>query len=958
MRNGPKAALLAFAASGVAAAAWAAPAAAQGPVKAAAGAKIEVPPLQFRERRLANGLRVVTLQDRTTPNVMTSVWYEVGSKHDPEGRSGFAHLFEHILSRKTRNMPYNLINSLVEDVGGSRNASTSTERTNYYEIVPTRYLETMLWTHAERMARPVIDPQVFESERSVVKEEFRQGVLAPPYGRMRLLFSDNAWDKMPHRRTTIGSIEQLDAARLEDARAFHEAYYGPDTATLIVSGNFDQKQLDAWVDRYFGGIAPRARKTSLGVAQKDAPRTAPRTATMYAPNVPLSVIGSVWKAPAYTHADTPALMVLNRILSEGESSRLFRALVRDKQIATEVGSQHFLVEEEGAYGPIVYIASGKSVSEAEAALAAEMARLRDAPVSASELAEAKNEFLADTLRQRETFSGRANGLGEALVRSGDPEAWDKTVSGVAKVTAADVRRVARKYLAANRRVDLRYLNEKERPQDVPEDGWMNPVAMPRFQSVPPAVKPAIEHADEAVREKPPAPGAAVAVIPPAIAETRLPTGLAVVTARSSDVPLATMTMVLKGGAATHKRGKAGLANLAAEVASKGTRTRSPEQIAAELEALGAQLSSSGGADGTILSVSAPTANLEAAGRVLADIVQNATFPEAEFERERKRALDALSVSLRNPGAIASMVSQALVHGDAPYGTIATGTPASLAALTRDDLAAYHRQWWHPGVSALVVSGGIDQTAANALAERLFGSWRGEGAAPQLPTDRAGPTRPAKVVVVDMPAAGQAAVLAAVRSLGRADPDFYNLNVANAVLGVGSTGRLFQEVRTKRSLSYGAYSGFPARADASILSASAQTKNETAAEVAQVILGELDRLGREPLPQPDVERRIAFVTGNLTRQMETSEGLGGTLASLILNGVSPGEAARLVEQYEGVTSAEASAVAARLVGSDRASLIIVGDSAKFLDKVKALGRDVELIPLAELDLDSPTLRKAQ
>ena len=256
-----------------------------------------MPPLQYKERKLANGLRVISMRDTTTANVSVSVWYEVGSKHDPEGRSGFAHLFEHILSRKTRNMPYNMINRLIEDVGGDRNASTWSDRTNYYEIVPARYLETMLWTHAERMARPVVDPQVFETERNVVKEEFRQRVLAPPYGRLRLLVTDNGFDVSPHRRSTIGSIEQLDAAKLEDARAFHEAYYGPDTATLIVSGNFDPKQLDIWVDKYLGPIPAPRQQAAARHRDRDARRTQPRSATMYAPNVPLPMVGSIWRIP-------------------------------------------------------------------------------------------------------------------------------------------------------------------------------------------------------------------------------------------------------------------------------------------------------------------------------------------------------------------------------------------------------------------------------------------------------------------------------------------------------------------------------------------------------------------------------------------------------------------------------------------------------------------------------------
>lgn len=309
-----------------------------------------MPPIAYKMRRLANGLTVYTLRDTTTPNVQTSVWYDVGSKHDPDGRSGFAHLFEHILSRKTVNMPYNMINKLAEDVGGSRNASTWYDRTNYYEIVPAQYLETMLWTHAERMARPVVDEQVFETERNVVKEELRQRVLAPPYGRLfNFVLGENSFDTSPNRRPTIGSIADLDAATLADARAFHEAYYGPDTASLIVSGNFDEAQLQRWVDTYFASIPARANKIPLAIAERDRPRTSPRTVTAYAPNVPLPVVASTWKVPGSAHPDMAALQVLDAILSTGDSSRLHKALVYDKQIATAAGTNFNDIEDGGSW---------------------------------------------------------------------------------------------------------------------------------------------------------------------------------------------------------------------------------------------------------------------------------------------------------------------------------------------------------------------------------------------------------------------------------------------------------------------------------------------------------------------------------------------------------------------------------------------------------------------------------
>ncbi|HEX8215610.1 MAG TPA: pitrilysin family protein [Allosphingosinicella sp.] len=935
--------------------------AAQAPAMAAQGAStapMTVPPLAYKARKLANGLTVYSLRDSSTPNVAVSVWYEVGAKHDPAGRSGFAHLFEHILSRKTVNMPYNMINGLTEDVGGVRNASTSWDRTNYYEIVPARYLETMLWTHAERMARPVVDPEVFEKERNVVKEELRQRVLAPPYGRLfSFVITENAFDRMPHRRPTIGSIADLEAATLADARAFHEAYYGPDTATLIVSGNFDEAQLNAWVERYFAAIPARATKVPLKIAERDSPRTKPRQVTAYVPNVPLPVVANIWQTPGANHADIPALMVMDAILSGGESSRLHKSLVYDKRVATSVSGNLIDIEETGFYTPIVILAGGKTVGEGESALTAELDRIRSTPVSAAELSEAKNELLADALRERETFSGRAFALGEALVRTGDPRHLDKQLAAIQKVGAADVQRVARKYLAPNARVDIRYVNEKERPAGQTGDSWSNPVALPVFKSVPAAKRVPLELASEAQRQKPPQPSAEVPVTPPVIAERTLASGLRLVTARTGNVPLATMAVVVKGGASTDPAGKAGLAALVADLATKGTRTRTAQQIAADIEALGGSLNSSAGPDGLTLSVSAPAPNLEAAGAILADVVQNATFPEQELERERKRAIDALSVSFKDPGAIASMVAQPLLYGTAPYGSLAGGTPKSLAALTRADLAGQYRKWWHPGNSALVVAGGIDPQASADMASRLFSGWRGDGPAPAAPASRAGEAQRVRTLVIDMPQAGQAAVVASLRGIDRADPDFYNLSVANAVLGVGSKGRLFEEVRTKRALSYGATSGMPARADDSALTASAQTKNETAAEVAKIFLDELDRLGRQPLTAAEVDTRKAFITGNFVRQAESSAGFAATLAGLIQQGVPPQEAARYAQQIESVTAEGASKAAGRVVASDRATIIIVGDASKFLDKLRAFRPDVEVIKADELDLDAPGFRKA-
>jgi zinc protease len=256
---------------------------------------------------------------------------------------------------------------------------------------------------------------------------------------------------------------------------------------------------------------------------------------------------------------------------------------------------------------------------------------------------------------------------------------------------------------------------------------------------------------------------------------------------------------------------------------------------------------------------------------------------------------------------------------------------------------------------LIVSGGIDPGATAEMARRLFAGWRGNGPAPVAPATRAGEAQKPRTIVIDLPGAGQAAVVAAVRGLDRADQDYYNMMVANAVLGSGSNGRLFEEVRTKRALSYGANSSLPARADDAILSASAQTKNESAADVAKIFLDEFDRLGKQPLTADEVEKRKTFVSGLYTLQSETSAGFGAALAGLIQQGVPPIEATRILQRIETVTPEGASRAAARLSASDRATIVIVGDSSKFIDKVRALRPDVEVIPADRLNLDDPTLK---
>jgi zinc protease len=425
-------------------------------------AQTKIPPINFRERTLANGLRVLSAVDKSSPSVAINIWYHVGSKDDPDQRSGFAHLFEHIMFKSTRNMKAEMMDRLTEDVGGSNNAFTQDDVTVYYEVVPSNYLETLLWAEADRLSGLTVDEANFHSERAVVEEEFRQSILAPPYGRFFYVMDQKSFTAHPYKRPTIGSIEDLDAATLENVVKFHETYYRPDNATLLVVGDFDPKQLDAWVDKYFGPI-PKPSLPLPRVQIKEPARTGEKRFIEYGKNVPLSAVGMTYLVPSEKSDDASALTITDLILSRGRSSRLYQALVYQQQIAQSANANADLREDAGLFSLTAIIAAGKKPEDAEASLKAEIKKLQDTPVSAAELEKAKNQIITSQLRQRETNLGKAQALGGAAVLRGDPNRVNTELDRLQAVTAADVQRVSKKYLTDENRYVIYYLPESARP---------------------------------------------------------------------------------------------------------------------------------------------------------------------------------------------------------------------------------------------------------------------------------------------------------------------------------------------------------------------------------------------------------------------------------------------------------------------------------------------------------------
>ena len=427
----------------------------------AATLKVQPPQLEAREHQLANGLKVLLHEDHSVPVVSLQVWYHVGSKNERPGRSGFAHLFEHIMFKGSENVPSGEYQEYINSIGGRFNATTDFDRTLYFQVIPSNHLERLLWMEADRMRALDVSEANFVSERDVVKEERRLRTDNPPFGRMFEVVLANTFTTHPYRILPIGSMKDLDSATIEDVREFHRTYYVPNNATIVLAGDFEPAQAIAWIEKYFGDI-PKGKDVPREIAQEPV-QTAARRLVHYDANAPLPAVIVTSHVPEDGHPDMYALEVAGRILSEGQSSRLYRKMVYDQQIALQASGQTITLEDPGVFFFFAILQQGHTVEEGEKALVEEMERLQNQPVSAEELDKAKNQLIAGLVFDRQTANDKAIALGHASVLRGDWRLANQELARYQKVTAADVQAVARKYFRPENRTVVHMLPEGMRP---------------------------------------------------------------------------------------------------------------------------------------------------------------------------------------------------------------------------------------------------------------------------------------------------------------------------------------------------------------------------------------------------------------------------------------------------------------------------------------------------------------
>lgn len=887
-----------------------------------APAKVDVPKVEFEKYTLSNGLQVILHVDRKLPVVHVNQWFHVGSKNEKPGRTGFAHLFEHMMFQGSANAKEEYF-AYVERAGanlreGGVNGTTNSDRTNYFATVPSANLENLLWLESDRLATllEVTDDAKLDNQRDVVKNERRQGLENQPYGRWYELLSENLFPAgHPYSWPVIGSMADLSAATLDDVKEFFRTYYTPNNLSLVIAGDFDPAEAKRLVEKYFGPIPP-------GPALARPDRWVPKLDTVkvleVADRVPQERVYFAWPTPPFYEAGDAELDMASGILADGLSSRLSRALVYDRQLASAVNAFQVSQEIAGFFVVIGTARPGVPLEEVEAGILAEISRLAKEGPTAAELerARVKHEFaFVSGLERIGGFGGKSDLLNQYNTFLGDPGRFEWDLARYAAVTPESVKKAVATWLDDPGRLAIRF-----RPET---SGRASEAALDR------AAIPELG-ADKAFRA-------------PEVARAELDNGLEVLVVERDDLPKVAVSFVTRAGVAADPDGKEGLANLTLTTIDLGTKSRKALEIEEALGDLGTELAGAAGRESSVISFEVLGRNLAPAMTIVADVVRNPTFPEAEVDRERKRALDALAQQAKNPNAVAARVRSMLAFGaEHPYGSPAAGLPATVEKLTRDDVAGFWAANWKPASSALVFVGDLSLDEAVALATREFGSWGG-GAAPAVAIPPASPAAPGRIYLVDRQDSAQTVVSQFLPAPKRDTADRHALALADAVWGGGGFGtRLNLNLREDKGYSYGVFSGLARFRDAGLWFAGGGVQTDKTKESIVEFGKEMDAIaGGVPISPEEFETARLRKLRGYAQQFEAYGRVAQQIADLWTVGLPMSELQAESDAYVTLSLDEVRAAAARWAKAEQSAILVVGDRAKIEPGLRELGEVVIL-----------------
>ncbi|NNN06486.1 MAG: insulinase family protein [Elusimicrobia bacterium] len=869
--------------------------------------------LPTRAFKLANGLKVVVQTDPSSPLVAVALTYHVGSMDEERGRAGFAHLFEHLMFQGTVNLPPNAISRLVESNGGVDNAYTMKTNTTYHEVVPSGALEAALWAEADRMRGLLISERELEIEKRVVLEEMAQTYDNQPYRRATdAAMGALAFSRWETSHPTIGDADDLRAATLADVRRFYDRHYAPDNAALALVGDVTVAEARRLVARHFGPVPRRTRPPRP--RGTEPPRAAERRARVedaLATN-PLLVLG--WRLPRRGSADYWALSALSAALGGGEDSPLHAELVKSSRLALSASahmpywSSHSSARGADLFGVFATLRADADLDAAAAAALRVIERFRREGPSAEELARAKVQLERSWLEGQTSLADRAQTLSSYTALVGEPSGLRRDFARLLKTRREDVRRAAKRWLGERGRCRLEVVPGPARPSAPPPTPAEPPFEEPRAAGAPP-----------------PPLGPERPLRPPQVERFTLACGLDVLVARDARLPLVEARLGLRAGRAHEADGEDALSPACEELLFKGDAGRDAAAVARALSALGWSAGAASETEWFKVAASGLARTFDAFCAELARALTEASFPDDEVELWRENAVEELALRRSQPSFLAEERLRAELFSGHPY---RRGAPdeAALAAVAAPRLRAYRAARVRPSGGYLVLAGDLEPEQARKSLERAFSGWTGTTpppAPPPLPGRAA-----AKTALVGRAGSAQATlVVAQAGPLTPRDADYVAFATANHVLGGTANSRLFENLRTRRGYTYGAYSSIEVYGRGSVWSASADVRPDAARAALDEILAEARALREQPLPDAALAAAKRHLTGLFRMRLSSLDRVAGYLAAIVESGRDPVTAiASYPERLAAVTPDSALAAARARLDPDRLVAVVVGDEA--------------------------------
>ena len=744
----------------------------------------KLPPINVKEYKLKNGLTVLMHQDHSTPVVAVNMWYHVGSKNEAPGRTGFAHLFEHMMFQGSKNYVDGWRG--VDELGGTVNGTTNEDRTYYFEAIPSNFLERTLYLESDRMGNllDAMSQEKLDNQRDVVKNERRFRVDNVPYGTMGERIGDILYPEgHPYHWSVIGSMADLSAASLDDVKSFFRQYYVPNNTVLVLSGDFNEKEARGWIQKYFGPIKGGA---AINRPDPARPQMTSIVRKVYEdPFARLSRVSLVWPGVRQYAADEAALDVLASVLSSGRGSRLQSNLVFGKELAQQVFANNGTNEVGGLFQIAANAAPGKSLDDVEKEINIEIERIKKDGATADEINRAITGREAQAIFGLQTVLGVGSRIADYAGYLGKPNYFQADIDRYRKVTAADVKRVANQYLVANHLV-MSYVPSKTPPPSVQADKPASTESKKKDLAL-------IAKQDAMLPKGGPDPKFNL----PAIEKAKLTNGLDVWVVRQSELPIVSMNLVINAGGTIESADKSGVASMTASMLNQGTKTRSAVEVANGLQSIGAQVNPGASWDSSGVSMQTLTKNLDKALDYYADIVTNPAFPNKEFESLKRRTMNSFIQRRASATAVAGVVYDKVLYGDQAYGRQLTGDEKTVKAMGRDDLVRFYDSYYRPNNSTLIVVGDVQMADIKGRLEKAFATWKTGDVRNSAFAEQRMAAKPG-IYLVDKPGAAQSSVSIGQVGIDRSNPDYYAVQVMNSILGGGGTARLFMNLREDKT----------------------------------------------------------------------------------------------------------------------------------------------------------------